>query len=29
MQVAIVQRDDITFTDGWYVQGLKGTGWLL
>ena len=19
-------RDDITFTDGWYVQGLKGTG---
>src|SRR6202040_2938026 len=23
---AIVQRDDITFTDGWYVQGLKGTG---
>src|ERR1700737_4977717 len=26
MQVAIVQRDDITFTDGWYVQGLKGTG---
>jgi len=26
MQVAIVPRDDITFTDGWYVQGLKGTG---
>jgi indole-3-acetate monooxygenase len=26
MQVAIVARDDITFTDGWYVQGLKGTG---
>ena len=26
MQVAIAPRDDITFTDGWYVQGLKGTG---
>jgi alkylation response protein AidB-like acyl-CoA dehydrogenase len=26
IQVAIVPRDDITFTDGWYVQGLKGTG---
>jgi len=26
MQVAIVPRADITFTDGWYVQGLKGTG---
>jgi alkylation response protein AidB-like acyl-CoA dehydrogenase len=26
MQVAIVPRDDVTFTDGWYVQGLKGTG---
>jgi alkylation response protein AidB-like acyl-CoA dehydrogenase len=26
MQVAIVPRDDITFTDGWHVQGLKGTG---
>jgi indole-3-acetate monooxygenase len=26
MQVAIVPRDDITFTDGWFVQGLKGTG---
>jgi alkylation response protein AidB-like acyl-CoA dehydrogenase len=26
MQVAILPRDDITFTDGWYVQGLKGTG---
>jgi indole-3-acetate monooxygenase len=26
MQVVIVPRDDITFTDGWYVQGLKGTG---
>ncbi len=26
MQVAIVPRGDITFTDGWFVQGLKGTG---
>ena len=26
MQVAIVPRADVTFTDGWYVQGLKGTG---
>ena len=26
MQVAILPRDDITFTGGWYVQGLKGTG---
>src|SRR5581483_1080295 len=26
MQVAIVPRDDITFNDGWFVQGLKGTG---
>jgi hypothetical protein len=26
MQVAVVPRDDITFNDGWYVQGLKGTG---
>ena len=26
MRVAIVPRADITFTDGWYVQGLKGTG---
>ena len=25
MQVAIVPRDDVAFTDGWYVQGLKGT----
>ncbi len=24
--VAIVPRDEITFTDGWHVQGLKGTG---
>ncbi|WP_101948510.1 acyl-CoA dehydrogenase family protein [Mycobacterium sp. 3519A] len=26
MQVAIVPRSDVTFTDGWFVQGLKGTG---
>ncbi|BCI87239.1 hypothetical protein NIIDMKKI_24450 [Mycobacterium kansasii] len=26
MQVAVVPRDDIQFNDGWYVQGLKGTG---
>ena len=26
MQVAILPRDEITFTDGWHVQGLKGTG---
>ena len=26
MQIAIVPRAEVTFTDGWYVQGLKGTG---
>jgi alkylation response protein AidB-like acyl-CoA dehydrogenase len=26
MQVAILPREDISFNDGWYVQGLKGTG---
>jgi indole-3-acetate monooxygenase len=26
MRVAVVPRDEITFNDGWYVQGLKGTG---
>jgi alkylation response protein AidB-like acyl-CoA dehydrogenase len=26
MQIAVVPRDEITFNDGWYVQGLKGTG---
>jgi indole-3-acetate monooxygenase len=26
MQVAVVPREEITFNDGWYVQGLKGTG---
>jgi indole-3-acetate monooxygenase len=26
MQVAVVPRDEISFNDGWHVQGLKGTG---
>jgi alkylation response protein AidB-like acyl-CoA dehydrogenase len=26
LMVALVPRDDIIFTDGWHVQGLKGTG---
>ena len=26
MQVAVVPRAEITFNDGWFVQGLKGTG---
>lgn len=26
MLVAVVPRKDIAFTDGWHVQGLKGTG---
>lgn len=26
MRVAVVPRDQITFNDGWFVQGLKGTG---
>lgn len=26
LRVAILPREDITFTDGWHVQGLKGTG---
>jgi alkylation response protein AidB-like acyl-CoA dehydrogenase len=26
MQVAILPREDISINDGWYVQGLKGTG---
>lgn len=26
MQVAVLPRDQISFDDGWYVQGLKGTG---
>lgn len=26
LRVAIVPRDEVVFTDGWHVQGLKGTG---
>ena len=26
MQVAVVPREEISFNDGWFVQGLKGTG---
>jgi alkylation response protein AidB-like acyl-CoA dehydrogenase len=26
LHVAILPRADVTFTDGWFVQGLKGTG---
>jgi alkylation response protein AidB-like acyl-CoA dehydrogenase len=26
MMVAVVPREDVRFTDGWHVQGLKGTG---
>jgi indole-3-acetate monooxygenase len=26
MQVAVVPREDISFDDGWFVQGLEGTG---
>ncbi|MGB8505438.1 acyl-CoA dehydrogenase family protein [Mycobacterium sp.] len=26
MRVAFVPRDEVTFTDGWHFQGLKGTG---
>jgi alkylation response protein AidB-like acyl-CoA dehydrogenase len=26
LRVAILPRDDVRFTDGWHVQGLKGTG---
>ncbi|UXA20789.1 acyl-CoA dehydrogenase family protein [Mycobacterium sp. SMC-4] len=26
MQVAVVPRSEVTFNDGWHVQGLKGTG---
>jgi indole-3-acetate monooxygenase len=25
-QVAVVPREEISFNDGWHVQGLKGTG---
>jgi alkylation response protein AidB-like acyl-CoA dehydrogenase len=26
LMVAFLPRDEVTFTDGWHVQGLKGTG---
>lgn len=26
MRVAIIPRSEISFNDGWFVQGLKGTG---
>src|SRR6185312_3647725 len=26
MRVAVLPRDEVSFNDGWYVQGLKGTG---
>ena len=26
LMAAVIHRDDIVFTDGWFVQGLKGTG---
>lgn len=26
MRVAVIPREQISFNDGWYVQGLKGTG---
>jgi alkylation response protein AidB-like acyl-CoA dehydrogenase len=26
LRVAIVPREEVTFTDGWHVQGLRGTG---
>lgn len=26
LRVAIIPRDEVTFTDGWHVQGLRGTG---
>jgi len=26
MQVAVIPRDQVTFNDGWHVQGLKATG---
>lgn len=26
LRVAILPRDEVTFTDGWHVQGLRGTG---
>jgi hypothetical protein len=26
LMVALIPHDEVTFTDGWFVQGLKGTG---
>jgi alkylation response protein AidB-like acyl-CoA dehydrogenase len=26
LRAAVIHRDDINFTDGWHVQGLRGTG---
>ena len=26
LRIAVLPRDQVTFTDGWHVQGLKGTG---
>jgi hypothetical protein len=26
IRVAVLPREEVTFTDGWHVQGLKGTG---
>ncbi len=26
LMVALIPREEVVFTDGWYVQGLKGTG---
>src|SRR6478735_8107748 len=26
LRAAVLPRDEVTFTDGWHVQGLKGTG---
>jgi alkylation response protein AidB-like acyl-CoA dehydrogenase len=26
MMIAVIPREEVTFTDGWHVQGLKGTG---
>jgi alkylation response protein AidB-like acyl-CoA dehydrogenase len=26
MMIAVLPRDEVTFTDGWHVQGLRGTG---
>ena len=26
LMIAVLPRDEVTFTDGWHVQGLKATG---